>query len=34
MPLSPAIVDGFGDAELPADVGDGQSLGQVAVDVA
>jgi hypothetical protein len=33
MPLSPAVVGGLGDAELTTEVGDGHSLGQVAVDV-
>ena len=33
MPLPPAMVGGLGDADLAADVRDGQSLGQVAVGV-
>src|SRR3954464_11489510 len=33
MPLSPAMVGGLGDADLAAEVGDGQPFGQVAVGV-
>src|ERR1700733_3203846 len=33
MPLSPSMVGSLGDADLAAEVGDGQAFGQVAVGV-
>src|SRR6516165_2044442 len=33
MPLSPAIIGRLGDPGLAADIGDGQALGQVAVEI-
>jgi hypothetical protein len=34
MSLPPPVIGGLGHADLPTDVGDGQALGQVAIDFA